>query len=99
MCSTRHPLPLAYPILDDLPFERSGKIAGDQLVLLARYPTQGGVSRVIRRLEKPECWLDVGRMKKALAAFEEATIGGFVTCTSCGPRARAGCRTRSSARW
>jgi hypothetical protein len=58
MASTRDPLPLAYAILDDLPIERSGKIAGDQLDLLARYPTLEGLKRMIRRLEKPEWWLD-----------------------------------------
>jgi hypothetical protein len=58
MGSTRDPLPLAYPILDDLPLERSGRIAGDQLVLLARYATLDGLKRSIHRLENPEWWLE-----------------------------------------
>jgi hypothetical protein len=58
MGATMAPLEVAYPTLDELPLERSSKIAGGHLQMLARYPTRGGLERAIHRLENPEWWLE-----------------------------------------
>jgi len=69
MRATMAPVELAYPILDELPLERSSKIAGGHLHMLARYPTRDGLERAIRRLENPDWWLESPFYDKAFTSL------------------------------